>query len=565
MGDGADRERGGVVRAADSESVPPSGRRAFFKWTGGAIAALGGSTFDGSPRGVRLLRSARAEVLAPDGVEKRRNNAYRLRVDAAVAQKNARVLTQTTNGDEEAFANAIASFTKALPHDDLGHVDRGAYDMLRAALSSGKPEDFERVPMGGTAKLASPQSAYAYSLDGADAHALTMRPPPTFRSAQMAADMVELYWQALARDVPFDQYATNARIADAADDLSRLSAFTGPKAGGRVTPSTVFRGQAAGDLVGPYVSQFLYLDTPHGAGAFIHRYRVPLAGDDHMKTVASWLSIQRGGAPGSNALDPTLRYIRTGRDLGEFVHRDFSVQAYLNACLYLLKAGPNAFHPSNPYLASRTQRQNVTFGEKHILDMMCRMAFAAEKASWYQKWLVHRRLRPEAYGGRVHQHLSGAASYPLPAELLSSSALAEVYRENGTYLLPMAYPEGSPTHPSYPAAHAATAAACVTALKAFFNPDFVIPQPVVPSPDGLSLVRYSGPSLTVQNELDKLAANVALGRDFAGVHYRSDSIEGMRLGEDVALSLLREWRVTVNEPVPPVTIVRFDGTRATIG
>jgi membrane-associated phospholipid phosphatase len=40
---------------------------------------------------------------------------------------------------------------------------------------------------------------------------------------------------------------------------------------------------------------------------------------------------------------------------------------------------------------------------------------------------------------------------------------------NRTCLLPVAYAEGCPTHPSYPAAHAATAGACATVLKAFFN------------------------------------------------------------------------------------------------
>jgi hypothetical protein len=40
-------------------------------------------------------------------------------------------------------------------------------------------------------------------------------------------------------------------------------------------------------------------------------------------------------------------------------------------------------------------------------------------------------------------------------------------------LLPMAFQEGSPMHPSYGAGHATVAGACVTILKAFFDGDVV--------------------------------------------------------------------------------------------
>ncbi len=83
-----------------------------------------------------------------------------------------------------------------------------------------------------------------------------------------------------------------------------------------------------------------------------------------------------------------------------------------------------------------------------------------------------------------------------------------------------AFPEGSPTHPAYGAAHATVAGACVTVLKAFFDESFVIPNPVEAASDGLSLKPYTGPSLTVGGELNKLASNVAIGRNIAGVHWR---------------------------------------------
>jgi hypothetical protein len=70
--------------------------------------------------------------------------------------------------------------------------------------------------------------------------------------------------------------------------------------------------------------------------------------------------------------------------------------------------------------------------------------------------------------------------------------LDAVFQQTGSYLLPMAYPDGSPLHPAYPAAHVAIAGACVTVLKAWFDQSFVLPAPVVASPDGHALLPYTG-------------------------------------------------------------------------
>ena len=122
----------------------------------------------------------------------------------------------------------------------------------------------------------------------------------------------------------------------------------------------------------------------------------------------------------------------------------------------------------------------------------------------------------------------------------------------------------SPTHPSYPAGHATVAGACATVLKAFFNETFVIPNPVVTSADGLLLLPYEGPGLTVGSELDKLTSNFAIGRNAAGVHWRSDSIKGLKLGEAVAIGILTEMRSTYNEKFGGFSLTKFDGMAITI-
>jgi hypothetical protein len=207
---------------------------------------------------------------------------------------------------------------------------------------------------------------------------------------------------------------------------------------------------------------------------------------------------------------------------------------------------------------SATQLGFVEWGGPHILSLVTEVATRALKAVWYQKWFVHRRLRPEAFAGLVHNHRTGAASAPLHADVLEAGVLDEVYARHGTYLLPLAFPEGCPTHPAYGAGHATVAGACTTILKAWFDTDAELADPVVPTADGTALVPYVGPALTVGGELDKLASNIGLGRNGAGVHWRSDYAESLRLGERVALGILAEQKATYND-APTLTLTTFDG------
>src|SRR5262249_36868223 len=252
---------------------------------------------------------------------------------------------------------------------------------------------------------------------------------------------------------------------------------------------------------------------------------------DYMTSYSEWLAIQNGVSAGANQFDPIPRYIRNGRDLGQWVHVDVLFQAYFNALLILFDIGA-PLDAGNPYRSSRTQISFGTLGNPFVASVLCGVATRALKAVWYQKWFVHRRLRPEAFAGRVHNRVTRAADYPVHADILNSSALDELFGRNGTYLLPMAFPEGCPTHPAYGAGHATVAGACVTILKAFFDESFVIAEPVEASSDGLGLVSYKGPALTVGGELNKLASNVAIGRNIAGVHWRSDAAESLKLGEE---------------------------------
>src|SRR5205085_2471280 len=140
------------------------------------------------------------------------------------------------------------------------------------------------------------------------------------------------------------------------------------------------------------------------------------------------------------------------------------------------------------------------------------------------------------FGGRIHRQLLAPGPGPyagmINTEILNSLQMGKLapYFPAGpeAYFLPQAFAEGAPNHPAYGAGHATVAGACCTILKAFFDESFVIPNPEVPNPTPPTPpappIPYStlmpapgAPSLTVGGELNKLAANIALGRNAAGV------------------------------------------------
>jgi hypothetical protein len=540
-----------------------SGRRRFLgRACGAAIATVVASKTD--PPILKPFATAVAEAGGSPTRHSRIEQAYEMREQAARYQEGLPGPQNFTNCDEELYPNRIANYTKGLPHDELGRVVPATYAELVGALENGDSARLEKLQLGGGLKLVNPQAGLCFGLEGADYHHFELAAPPNFASAEQAGEMTELYWQALTRDVPFSRYESDPLTALAAGDLTRLADFRGPKNEARVTPQTLFRGNTKGDLSGPYISQFLWQDVPYGANRIVQRIRTVAPAVNFMTSFDHWLAIQNGNHPMNAArVDDVHRYIRNSRDLARYVQLDFSYGAFLNACLILL--GSNAsFDPANPYRTSPAQTGFSTFGAPHVLDMLAKVTNHALKACWYQKWYVHRRVRPEEFSGAVHNHCKRAANHPIHTDVLDSPALETIMKSSGTYLLPQAYAEGCPAHPSYPAGHAVVAGACATVLKMFFDEAFVMRKSVEASADGLSLVPYKGLELTVGDELNKLAANISIGRNAAGVHWRSDAMQGLKLGEAVAISLMKEERVCLNENYGNFALTKFDGRTVAI-
>jgi len=535
-------------------------RRTFLNQVGAATIAAG------------VIGVSQTQTQAATGSNQRANACAKLRRDTANAglQTTPQNLQHPDNDDEELYPNKIGNFSKGLPHNNDGTVVLSAYNALLTAINSGRPADFDAIPLGGTTRLTNPQAGLAFDLQGPDAHALVQPPAPAFAGRAQAAEISENYWMALLRDVPYAQYAANPIANAAAADLTLYGAdFNGSKNGGVVTTATLFRGLTPGDKLGPYISQFFYQDCNFGANKLEQKITTTVPGVNYMTDFNTWLAVQRGIAQGPNAFDPVPRYMRNGRDLGQWVHIDVLFQAYFHAFLILAGAGA-PFDDGNPYNGSPNQIGFGTFGGPHIATLLCEVSTRALKAVWYQKWFVHRRLRPEVMAERVDRTLYAGAGYPVHPEILNSfndSNRLKGFMPAGNALLPMAFPEGSPTHPAYGAGHATVAGACVTILKAWFKETTRLVDigltPVQPSDDGLNLVPYAGSDagdLTVGGELNKIASNVGLGRNIAGVHWRSDATESHKLGEAIAIGILQEQRACYNEVFNGFSLTKFDGS-----
>ena len=551
-------------------SLSSCSRRAFLAGIGAGLGGVSPFVANASASVSALpvsLEGAQREAAdsGAGATARRREEAFRTRLDAALYQKNLPQPPLSDNGEESDYPY-VANYSKGLPHNGLGEVDRAAYRSLLDALSADEDAAFERIPLGGVRPLRNPQGGKAFDIEGPDCHHLAIRPAPRIDQPESSSEMAELYWMALARDMSFTEYESNAIVVSACTDLSKFSDFRGPKQSGLVTPATIFRGNTRGDQMGPYVSQFLLKDIPYGTLRISQKQQSVIPNMDYMTDSASWLNIQNGLAPFASDVFDRPRYIGNGRDLATYVHFDALYEAYLNACLILLGLGA-PFDRRNPYLSLNKTDGFATFGGPHILSLVTEVATRALKAVWFAKWYVHRRLRPEEYGGRVHYNLTGARNYPIDSEILKSQAVQRIFSRFGTYLLPQAYPEGCPLHPSYGSGHATVAGACVSILKAWFDESFVLPDPVVASADGSALLPYSGRdagSLTVGGELNKLAANIPAGRNFAGIHWRTDFSEAFKLGEAVAIGILEDQKKTYKESFDGFSLTKFDGTTITV-
>jgi hypothetical protein len=588
--------------AQPTESNTQTTRRIFLKAAGIGAAALNANAL--IPGG--LVQNAAAVEVSPfvRHPQQRARDLRELRGDLGRAAGDALVDSEPhrTNGDEETYAGSHfeGNFSKTFPLDANGLVNPNDYRKLIAAAAAGTQAAFDAIPAGGPATMLGPLSPLVLQIEGADSPTGGKAfVPPSINSAGAAAEMVELYWEAFLRDVPFIQYGSNNLVAQAVADINRLSAFAGPRP---VTPQNLFRYPFVDVAVGPYVSQILYQSHNLDGVDFVPRLHTlaqvsdpdtgqvltgPGTGVDFMSSLPEYLVIERGNGPLSpNVDDPTPRFIRSARDMGNVVFRSegSTYSNYLRAAIILADLGIS-LDPNSPYANDRRISGFSTFRTAWVESLLGNVN-KAEASAFYSKWYIHRKLRPEQFGNLVDGVVGKRFTLTpnLHRDLLNSSVLPLIFEYNrqlnvkrgmgttGSFLLPQVPNTGSPIHPDPPGGHAFTAGACVTILKAVFDvgtPDHPKPWPVAPvqaSADGLNLVSTGDTNLTLLGELNKLAANFAEGRNMLGIHTRvGANMLGLTLGEEVAISVLQEHANTYAETFSGWTLTKFDGNTITFG
>ena len=503
--------------------------------------------------------------------------------------------------------NYNGSFTKPLNHNgsDGRLISNGDYENMRNAILNNDQILLSTVPLapGSTAKFVNPLASLATTLIGGASCSFNVDVPPSLSSDAGAADIVENYSLALARDVSFINFSIDATITtilnashmNKPDILANLRYYVPVNVA--FTAQTLFRGIGTDELVGPYISQLLLLDVPMGAGKLIQKYTtlLPRGGPtvEWGVNATDTISIQNGVLTGlaalAPAIDPTKRYIFNGRSLAEAVHNDPAYQYFYQASLILSALGalPNPGFPVYP-----NQTGFITgFGGPDVTCSIAEVTALALEAAWYYKWVVHRKLRPDVFALWVHNVknsiVTNSGNFDLSNVVLNNGILTDILGLYGNYTLPMCYREGCPSHPAYPSGHATIAGACSTIIKMFYDCEKPwaslagvisgtlsnsIAGPVQADATGSNLVAYTGTdvgALSIFGEVNKLASNVATGRNWSGVHYRSDGVQGMLLGEQIAIKYMGDKLAACVEnnldgTVPEITFRLFNGTYKTI-
>lgn len=473
---------------------------------------------------------------------------------------------------------------------------------------SGSIADLDNIPksIDAVRKLEGVAGSQSFNMMGTDSSVIVPNKFYEVDSMENAFEMAEVYTMSLTRDIPFTIFSDNidesmlssaetSSLVELRDHVMLLNNFSNktsaPTVNDQITLGTLFRGSSIGETVGPYISQFLLHPFNYGNIAIEQKF---ISEQDHTAstTLAKYLNVQNGGMPDPVTSD-SAKYCFSPRILGAKVHSDPLYQFYYNAALICLGkgiAGPSGFSHEKTSDWTSGGGPNVLASVAHVCQGALRMA-------WHSKYGIGMKIRPEVMAHRINLAMTNSGmrvAVPglesLHANMTSKAQalLATVKDKNclvgtdgnkipnsGTYLLKNQFPEGSPTHPSWPAGHATVAGAAVTVLKAMLschdsnNIAKVWNNTVYVSTDGDSLTSVPQvPGMTVISELNKLASNVALGRDWAGVHYRCDGDCGIVAGEEYAITYLqdvaKEYHESKSGLFKGFLLEKFNGDKVTV-
>ena len=466
-----------------------------------------------------------------------------------------------------------------------------------------------------------------FSFLGRDSSTIETIWPDDILSKNSLFELFEVYLRSYTRDIPFiDYFQSKGRIETSLNLLNNIlkeeeslpvKDIISPlnlDSNNKLTLQSIFRSPGIDEHLGPLVSQFLLKSYMNGTGIDIEqRYKICETNDIASITQKGWTKIQNGEITGSDkSFSNKNYYIFNGRALGSLVRSDITFEWFNIAALILLQ---------NKAELSIKNFENVsstwlTCGPPDIFSTISHVAIGALRIAWFTKWKRGMRIRPEVLAQRINlafflQNNSEVSSRltnfdpifnmsqsfkdvlnlvkrfnNVTGNLYNSDKNEEDKIKTEDYLLQLLYPEGSPIHPSWPAGHATISGACVTILKAMFktheyseetgytpikwntlkNSNGENLKTLIASSDGNSLEDYNETDkddITIVGELNKLASNISLGRDWAAVHYRCDSVCGIIAGETFAISYLQSKLLEYSERYPLIEnffLQKFDGT-----
>lgn len=361
--------------------------------------------------------------------------------------------------------------------------------------------------------LIDPRASKALSMEGADSVSLDVSgilygAPDSprllneisFSSEETAAEIIELYAMALLRGFQLGTYgaAPDANLAVAALNSFGAKYVWGYDAGHNpitaktrlVTTQNLFRGPTAGDLSGDYLSVFLTLPRPplfpsgcapdvatligasQFAGLLGEPLLVPLGIDQYFGiTFDDFVDLQNAKVPVPYppGFFTGRTPIATGRDIGNYVHVDSAYEEHIRAVDILIgnqvptsRNSPYSDKPPpSPY---ENEGNGPTLGPPDAWGLVGAVRIAAERSAFAQKWLIHRRARPEVLAGLIHLAMNGNTDLEgkLPAILFTQpevrDLLDRVNQDNqsrgggqNNYLCRRCFPRAHlPTHPGHP-------------------------------------------------------------------------------------------------------------------
>ena len=511
--------------------------------------------------------------------------------------------------------------SKTFKHDsNYNVIDSTNYAKFISEITAGNTRRLTSIAIDPSSQMKwiDPITKYAVSLTCPFPYTLPFTPFPEVGSREGFCDLFEVYFMSWLRDLPFYEYTNPSNflasyVTKVLNYLNQMmpnnNNFSHPLP---ATAANLFRGKTKGDLLGPYVSQFL-IHKPrfnyHTAfTASLPQFKAAIPADNEVlehymynnapltatnldtsgsnlgrsdfgMTEAEFINIQNGFIKGGVTLPAGYkpftvnRCVMTGRDLATIVHADYPSELLTRAVEILLTNGA-PLSKNNPYvkkILGSGYGSFVQFSGVEVHNLMGEVTRESLKAVWYFKY-HNMRMRPEEFAGKIHfQKKNSTNVIPNLSQdyitniLNDHKAFNEIQGVTNSYLLGLIYPEGAPIHPSYPAGHAIIAAACVSVMKALFDEDYLFKNLrngtmkiyeaynddyiktigstkricLSTTPSLLREITSGVEYVTIGNELDKLATNIASGRNFAGIHYRSDSEQSFDLGEKVAANFLR--------------------------